>query len=111
MTGAGALDSVALVGDGLRVAWAITLFGAAALFYGLAMAASRNYPTWLGWVTVVGGLVGLLAGFTYAFAGATSASKLMFAISAGVFSLVLLYVGVLLLRWSSTAVALTGKGT
>lgn len=106
-----ALDSVALVGDGLYFVWAITLFGTTALFYGLAMATSRSYPTWLGWVTAAGGVVGLVTGFMHAFAGATSASKLLFAMSAGVFSLVILYVGVLLLRQSSTAVALSANTT
>lgn len=104
-----ALDSVALVGDGLYSAWAITLFGATALFYGLAMATSSRYPTWLGWVTVAGGVAGLVTGFMHAFAGVTSTSRLLFAISAGVFSLVVLYVGVLLLRRSSTSVALTAN--
>ncbi len=109
--GADVLDGVALIGDGLFAAWAITLFGAAALFYGLAMAASRSYPAWLGWVTVAGGIIGLVAGFSHAFAGAGSASRLLFAISAGVFSLVILYVGVLLLRRSSTLVAVSASET
>lgn len=105
--GAEALGGVALVADGLFFAWAITLFGAAALFYGLALAASRSYPTWLGGVTVGGALIGLLAGFMHAFAGTTSTSLLLFGISAGVFSLVILYVGVLMLRRSSTVVSPT----
>ena len=45
--GADTLGGVALVADGLFFAWAITLFGAAALFYGLALAASRPIPP--GW--------------------------------------------------------------
>jgi hypothetical protein len=103
---ADALDGVALVADGLFFAWVLTLFGATPLLYGLAMTRSHNYPTWLGWVTVIGGIVGLLAGFMHAFAGQTSTSVTLFAIGAGVFSLVIIYVGVLLLRQSSTVASL-----
>ncbi|HEX6299768.1 MAG TPA: hypothetical protein VF148_04825 [Acidimicrobiia bacterium] len=111
LMGADVLDGVELVADSLFFAWAITFFGATALFYGLAMATSTSYPTWLGWVTVAGGVVGLITGFMHAFAGATSTSELLFALSAGIFSLVIIYMGVLLLRRSSTAVALTAKAT
>lgn len=111
LMGAEVLDGVELIADSLFFAWAITFFAATALLYGLAMATSRSYPTWLGWVTVAGGVVGLVTGFMHAFAGATSTSKLLFAISAGVFSLVIIYMGVLLLRRSSAAVALTGNRT
>lgn len=103
--GGDALGGVALVADGLFFAWAITLFGAAALCYGLALAASEVYPTWLGGVTMAGALVGLLAGFMHAFDGSTSTSLLLFGISAGVFSLVIIYVGIRLLRQSTAAVS------
>lgn len=111
LLGADVLDGVELIADSLFFAWAITNFGAAALLYGVAMATSASYPTWLGWVTVAGGVVGLVAGFMHAFAGATSTSRLLFAISAGVFSLIIIYVGVLLLRRSSAAVALAPNAT
>jgi len=111
LLGAGVLGGVELVADSLFFVWAISFFGATALFYGLAMATSAIYPTWLGWVTVAGGVVGLVTGFMHAFAGATSTSQLLFAISAGVFSLVIIYLGVLLLRRSTSAVALTRNAT
>lgn len=108
---AGTLDGVELIADSLFFAWAITFFGATALFYGLAMARSSGYPTWLGWVTIGGGIVGLVTGFMHAFDGATSTSELLFAISAGVFSLVIVFVGVLLLRRPSIAVDPLRAGT
>lgn len=111
LMGANVLDGVELIADSLFFAWAITFFGATALFYGLAMTMSASYPTWLGWVSVAGGVVGLVTGFMHAFAGATSTSQLLFALSAGLFSLVIIYVGVLLLRRSTSAVALTGNAT
>lgn len=111
LMGADVLHGVELIADSLFFAWAITFFGATALFYGLAIAASPSYPTWLGWVTAAGGVVGLVTGFMHAFAGATSTSELLFAISAGLFSLIIIYVGVLLLRRSPAAVALTGNAT
>ncbi|MGA7271869.1 MAG: hypothetical protein WB239_12425 [Acidimicrobiia bacterium] len=109
--GAGTLDGVELVADSLFFVWAITFFGATALLYGLAMARSSGYPTWLGWVTMSGGVVGFVAGFTHAFSGATSATESLFAISAGVFSLVILYVGILLLQQSSTVDSRLQAGT
>lgn len=101
LMGVDVLDGVELIADSLLFAWTISFFGATALFYGLAMASSSRYPSWLGWVTVGSGMVGFVSGFGHAFAGATSTSQLMFAISAGIFSLVIIYVGVLLLRRSS----------
>lgn len=92
------LDGVALVADGLFAAWAITLFGATPLLYGLALRRSVDYPTWLGWATIGGGILGLIAGFTHAFAGATAASVVLFGVGAAIFALAILWVGVLLLR-------------
>jgi len=111
LIGANVLDGVELIGDSLLFAWTISFFGATALFYGLAMTSSSMYPSWLGRVTVGSSMVGFVAGFMGAFAGATSTSQLIFAISAGVFSLVIIYVGVLLLRRASTAVAISASRT
>jgi hypothetical protein len=96
--GADALASAAVITGGLFNVWVITYFGLAALLYGLALAASDEYPSWLGWVTVLAGLVGLVTGFIDAFAGATEVSTfVLFPISSGVLTLVIIYLGVLLL--------------
>lgn len=102
--GVDALASAAVISGGLFNAWVITFFGLAALLYGLALAASSEYPSWLGWVTVLAGLVGLATGFIDAFAGATEVSTfVLFPISSGLLTLVIIYLGVLLLGKASTS--------
>lgn len=92
------LDGVALVADGLFSAWAIVLFGATPVLYGLALRRSVAYPSWLGWGTIGGGIVGLVAGIDHAFGGATSASMVLFGVGAAVFALAVMSTGVVLLR-------------
>lgn len=102
--GVDALASAAVISGGLFNAWVITFFGLAALLYGLALAASSEYPSWLGWVTVLAGLVGLATGFIDAFAGATEMSTfVLFPTSSGLLTLVIIYLGVLLLGKASTS--------
>jgi hypothetical protein len=100
--GTDAMASAAVISGGLFSVWVITYFGLTALLYGLALAASNEYPSWLGWVTVLAGLVGLVTGFMDAFAGATEVSTfVLFPISSGVLTLVIIYLGVLLLGKAS----------
>ncbi len=102
--GVDALASAAVISGGLFNAWVITYFGLAALLYGLALAASSEYPSWLGWVTVLAGLVGLATGFIDAFAGATEVSTFVLVpISSGLLTLVIIYLGVLLLGKASAS--------
>lgn len=102
--GVDALASAAVISGGLFNAWVITYFGLAALLYGLALATSDGYPSWLGWVTVLAGLVGLVTGFIDAFAGATEVSTfVLFPISSGLLTLVIIYLGVLLLGKASAS--------
>ncbi len=102
--GVDALASAAVISGGLFNAWVITFFGLTALLYGLALAASDEYPSWLAWVTVLAGLVGLVTGFMDAFAGATEVSTfVLFPISSGVLTLVIIYLGVLLLGKASAS--------
>lgn len=97
--GADALASGAYIGGGLLNVWVITYFGLGALLYGLAIAASKAYPSWLGWVTALGGLVGIVSGAVDIVAGPNSASTfVLFPISSGILTLVIIYLGVLLLR-------------
>ena len=102
--GADAMASAVVISGGLFDAWVITYFGLAALLYGLALAASNEYPSWLGWVTILAGVVGLVTGFIDAFAGATEASTfVLFPISSGLLTLVIIYLGVLLLGKASAS--------
>ena len=96
------------VGGGLFNAWTLVYFGLGAGLYGMALAASNRYPTWLGWVTVLAGLVGLISGFMNVLAGATEVSTfVLFPISSGVLTLVIIYLGVLLLRDATPATTST----
>jgi hypothetical protein len=105
LLGADVAAGVAFVVGGLETGWIITYFGLAALLYGIALTTSDTYPTWLGWITVLSGLVGLVAGFMDFFAGATEASSfILFPVSSGLLTLVVLYIGLLLFRKASAPV-------
>lgn len=100
--GADILAGVAFVVGGLFTGWVLAYFGLAAGLYGIALTTSSAYPTWLGWITSLAGLVGLVAGFMNFFAGATEVSFfVLFPVSSGLLTLVVLYVGVLLFRKAS----------
>jgi hypothetical protein len=98
-----AMVSASFVEGGLFRVWVITFFGLAAVLYGLAFMMSAEYPTWLGWVALLAGVVGLVTGISDTLLGITDVSTfILFPITSGLTTLVIIYLGVRLLRGSST---------
>jgi hypothetical protein len=48
------------------------LFGTAGLLFGISLAASARYPTWLGWLAIIGGAGTAIGGVVTAFTGFSS---------------------------------------
>jgi hypothetical protein len=77
----------------------ILFAGVTFILYGLAVAWSRVYPRWLGWVVVVAGLGSVVAGLVQAYAGeSTTVTKVLTIIFPTVITLWLVQMGVLLFR-------------
>ena len=57
------------VGFAVYGLWIMVFFGLTYIAYGLAVATSRDYPRWLGWVAVAGGVVGFAIGYFQYFYG------------------------------------------
>ena len=79
------------------------LYGTAILLYGLAVALSSIYPRWLGWVAVVVGLDGAVAGFSIFLYGASFGTLLPFLLFSLLSILWVLVMGVLMWRRASAA--------
>jgi len=68
----------------------------------VALRTDDTYPAWLGWVALLSGLVGGVAGFIQAFAGFTVVGTLvLFTIASIAFTVWLLIVGAML--WGKTS--------
>lgn len=94
-----AAEVVEEVGISLFTVLILAFFGVVPLFFGLAVANSDVYPKWLGWVAVLAGVLGLVTGFVQAFDGlSTFTTLVLFPIASVLFTLWILYVGVLLWR-------------
>lgn len=75
--------------------------GATYILFGLAVALSKVYPKWMGWVAVVAGTGSVAAGFIQAAAGVpTTASRILTIIGPTVITLWTATIGVLLVRKS-----------
>jgi hypothetical protein len=73
--------------------------GATFLLFGLAVASSRVFPRWLGWVVVVAAVGSIGAGLIQAYAGEpTTASRILTIIGPTTITLWLLVIGILLGR-------------
>jgi uncharacterized membrane protein len=69
------------------------------ILYGLAVAWSRVYPRWLGWVVVVAGLGSVVAGLVQAYAGeSTTVTRVLTIVFPTVITLWLVQICVLLFR-------------
>src|SRR5215211_5747253 len=69
------------------------------ILFGLAVALSRVYPRWLGWVVFVGGVASIGAGLIQALVGEpTTASRILTIFGPTVITLWLFIMGILLLR-------------
>jgi hypothetical protein len=77
----------------------ILFAGVTFILYGLAVAWSRVYPRWLGWVVVVAGLGSVVAGLVQAYAGeSTTVTRVLTIIFPTVITLWLVQICVLLFR-------------
>jgi Domain of unknown function (DUF4386) len=77
----------------------ILFAGVTFILYGLAVAWSRVYPRWLGWVVVVAGIGSVVAGLVQANAGeSTTVTRILTVIFPTVITLWLVEMGVLVLR-------------
>jgi hypothetical protein len=77
----------------------IVFAGATFILFGVAVATSGVYRSWLGWVVVVAGIVSVGAGLVQAFPGEpTTASRVLTIVGPTVITLWLLAIGVLLVR-------------
>jgi hypothetical protein len=73
------------------------------ILYGLAVAWSRVYPRWLGWVVVVAGIGSVVAGLVQAAAGeATTVTRVLTIIFPTVITLWLVGMSMLVWRRAST---------
>lgn len=59
------------VGFGIYALWIMVFFGLTYIAYGLAVAYSREYPRWLGWIAVAAGAAGFVTGYFQYFSGLT----------------------------------------
>lgn len=92
----GALEDVDFV---LLSVELIFFFGVTFVLYGLALLASERYPRWLGWIAIAGGCGGIALGAVQAVQGeASGLTVIVLPAVAGVLSLWLLALGVLLWR-------------
>jgi hypothetical protein len=81
----------------------ILFAGVTFILYGLAVAWSRLYPRWLGWVVVVAGVGSVAAGLVQASAGeSTTVTRILTIIFPTVITLWLVQMGMLLLRRASS---------
>jgi hypothetical protein len=77
----------------------ILFAGVTFILYGLAVAWSRVYPRWLGWVVVVAGVGSVAAGLVQAAVGeSTTVTRILTIIFPTVITLWLVQMGMLLLR-------------
>jgi hypothetical protein len=77
----------------------ILFAGVTFILYGLAVAWSRVYPRWLGWVVVVAGLGSVVAGLVQAYAGeSTTVTRVLTIIFPTVITLWVVQMGLLLFR-------------
>ena len=84
--------------------WASVLsffHGVPFVLFGLAVVLDRSYPTWLGWLGVVGGLGSLICGVTM-FLGVGLGPKRLFILFALVVSLWMVAMGILMWRRATT---------
>jgi hypothetical protein len=80
----------------------ISLFGMTPIFAGIALAGSSLYPRWIGILSVVGGVIGLIAGFTQALTGLEPlTANVLFPLASLAFTIVLITAGLTLWQKAS----------
>lgn len=88
----------------------ILFAGVTFVLYGLAVAWSRVYPRWLGWVVVVAGGGSVVVGLVQAYAGeSTGVTRILTIVFPTVITLWLAVMGVLLLRRASSLALAVGS--
>jgi hypothetical protein len=100
-------ETLAATGTGLGSPAVTTIgsfFGFVPVLFGAAVLTGDEYPSWLGWVAIVAGALGLLTGTIIYFAGFTTlTSMVLFPIASVLFTVWLGIIGYLL--WQKTSVA------
>jgi hypothetical protein len=95
----------------VHVAWAlfmalvILFVGVTPALFGLAVARSGIYPSWLGWGAVILGLVAVIVGVMGTLDGASAAFFVSFTVASGLLTLWVLAIGVLLGRRAAMVTA------
>ena len=90
----------------LSVGAMLFLFGAAPVLFGLAMLTSDDYASWLGWVGVIFGSLGVATGVIQVLTRLTTLTQfVLFPIAAIVITVWIIYLGMLMWRKSREAVA------
>ncbi len=83
----------------------VLFLGVTPIAFGLAVASDGGYPRWLGWVALALGVVSVVNGLGGLIAGPTTAFFMVFPVAAGLITLWVLAMGVLLGRRAAGAPA------
>ena len=81
----------------------IVLLGVAPVLLGLGMAWSDRYPSWLGWLGLVGGLASLAVGFAMGLRGDTDTNTYLFAAASALDTIWVIAAGVFMWRVAERA--------
>lgn len=93
MADAATAEGVAYVAGSLFLGSIGLFFGFTPLFYGIAVLSGNEYPSWLGWLAVASGAIGVLTGTIIYFGGFTKTTdNVLFPISSILFTV---WVGVM----------------
>lgn len=98
-----AARAVELGGTGLFAMMFSVLYGVAPILYGLAIVTSDVYPKWLGWVAVAIGVAGVPAEHVLAFGWSDALGGALFAVSAFLFMVWLVAIGLIMWRRAPAA--------
>lgn len=108
VSGSEVAEGVAYVTGGLFLASIGSFFGVTPLAYGAAVLTGDDYPGWLGWVSILAGVLGLITGTIVFFAGQSGLTvKVLFPASSVLFTLWIGVMGYLLWRKAGAAPATT----
>jgi len=84
---------------GLFSVYIIVFFGVTFVLYGLAVARSDRFPTWLGWAAVVLGIASFIDGMVQAYTGlSVLVTNILFASFSSLLTLWILIMGILMWR-------------
>ncbi len=93
-------EAVYMIDGALFTVAIISMFGATALVYGLALRSSQRYPKWIGMTAIAGGVAGLASGTVQMLAGELNVASflILFTITSVLFTIWLIGVSLQLYR-------------